>query len=445
MTEKLAIVGGTPVRTDGFPAWPCFGEPEEQRLLAALRSGAWGKLQGTHVAQFERQFAEYHEAWYGFAVVNGTAALKIALLAAGIQAGDEVIITPYSFFATASAVVEANATPVFADIELETSNIDPASIEEAITPRTAAIIVVHLGGLPCDMDAILEIAQRHNLTVIEDACHAVGAEYKGRRVGAIGHLGCFSFQSSKNLPCGEGGIVLTNHKHLAERCWSLHNCGRVPDGKWYEHHMLGTNCRLGELQGALLLAQWERLEEQIATREQNGLYLDQRFAEMDAVTPQRRTNACTRHGYHIYSLRIDPARWGLPRDVPRDVIVEAIRAEGIPALAGYPIPLYRQPAFLKTAFGPYTGYRDVRPELDYVKTDCPRCEILSTEQGIWIEHRALLGTQRDMDDIVTAVNKVFENRGQLQGDGQRSERASDSSGRARGHAPSTTAALPDRI
>ena len=204
MADKLAIRGGSPVRTEPFTAWPMFGEDEERRLLAALRSGNWGKQQGEEVTRFERQFAEYHQAKHGVAVVNGTAAIRIALVAAGIEAGDEVIVPPYTFLATASAVVEANATPVFVDIELSTSNIDPQAIRAAITPRTKAIIPVHLGGLPANMDAIMQIAREHDLIVIEDACHAHGASYKGGRVGAIGQMGVFSFQSSKNLNCGEG-------------------------------------------------------------------------------------------------------------------------------------------------------------------------------------------------------------------------------------------------
>ena len=403
--EQLAIHGGRPVRSEAFPAWPQFGQAEEERLLVALRKGAWGKVQGSEVKRFERRFAEYHQCKHGIGVVNGTVAIRIALTALGIGPGDEVIVPPFTFVATASAVIEANATPVFADIELETSNIDPKAIEAAITPRTKAIIVVHLGGLPCKMDTIMDLARRHGLVVIEDACHAHGAEYKGRRLGSIGDVSAFSFQSSKNLTAGEGGIILTNNDDLAQRCWSIHNCGRVPGGKWYEHHRIGGNYRLGEFQGAVLNAQWDRFEQQAQTRERNGLYLDRLLGGLEGISPQVRTADCTRHAYHIYSLLCDPRVLGFSRQT----FIEAMAAEGVPLMAAYPIPLYREPLFAKRVFGPFNSAADV----NYNQVSCPQCEILSTERGVWIEQRYLLGTQKDMDDVVHAIWKVYGNREKL--------------------------------
>src|SRR6185436_8599168 len=180
MSQKLALLGGTPVRTRPFTSWPIFGKTEEKRLIRTLRSGKWGKLNGPEVAEFERRFAAMHGCKYGIAVVNGTVSLRIALLAAGIRAEDEVIIPPYTFFSTASAVIEANAVPVFADIDLNTFNLDPKALEAAITPRTKAIIPVHFAGQPADMQAIMAIARRHKLFVIEDAAHAHGASYQNR-------------------------------------------------------------------------------------------------------------------------------------------------------------------------------------------------------------------------------------------------------------------------
>ncbi|MFH1919088.1 MAG: DegT/DnrJ/EryC1/StrS family aminotransferase [Planctomycetota bacterium] len=409
MAETLAIHGGTPVRTEPFPSWPVFGEEEERRLIAALRSGQWGKIDGSEVTRFEKRFAEYHGAKHGVGVVNGTTGLRLALLALGIEAGDEVIVPPFTFLATASSVVEANATPVFADLNLNTFNIDPGAIEAAITPRTRAVIPVHLGGLPCDMDPIMEIAQRHNLTVIEDCAHAHGAEYKGRRVGSIGHLSMFSFQASKNLNSGEGGMVLTSDDELAARLWSIHNCGRQPDRAWYEHFILGGNHRLSEFQGAILHAQWDRFDQQAQTREENGRYLGERLARVPGIFPQARDANCTRHAYHLFPLRIDPDVFG----VSREAFLKALTAEGIPAAAAYPVPLYRQPLFEKLLFGPYTGYRRARPNLDYKETSCPNCETISFTQGVWLEQRMMLGTRRDMDDIAGAVGKVYENRERL--------------------------------
>ena len=389
MAERLAIHGGKALRTAPFPAWPVFGEEEEQALIRALRSDKWGRLAGCEVTGFEQTFAAYHQARHGVAVVNGTVGLRLALMAVGIEAGDEVIVPPYTFLATASAVLEANATPVFADLDLETFNIDPAAVEAAITPRTRAIIPVHLAGLPVDLDAILDIARRHNLVVIEDAAHAHGAEYRGRRVGAIGALGMFSFQSSKNLCSGEGGILLTNDDELAERVRSIHNCGRVAGGAWYEHHIIGGNYRLSEFQGAILNAQWTRFDEQTNTRDRNGRYLAARLE-------------CTRHSYHLFAFRIVAEEFGMSRDAA----IQALIAEGIPSLAGYLIPLYRQPLFVNRAFGPYRGCQAAHPDLDYGRTSCPNCETICDRQGAWLEQRLLLGTQADVDDIVAALEKI---------------------------------------
>lgn len=402
MSEELAINGGLPVRSESFSDWPIFGVEEEEAVLRALRSGQWGRLSGDEVGRFEQRFAEYHQATHAIAVVNGTVALRIALMAGGIQAGDEVIVPPYTFLATATAVVEANATPVFADIDLDTFNLDPKAIEAAITERTKAIIPVHVGGLPADMDAIMEIATRHNLIVIEDSAHAHGAEYKGRRVGSIGHMGSFSFQSSKNLTSGEGGIIITNDDELASNCRSIHNCGRREQGQWYEHHVISGNYRLSEFQGAILNAQFDRFDEQATRRDRNAKYLYEKLSKLPGVYPQMRGESCTRHGSHLFLFRIDTAEL----DISRDAFHAALTAEGIPACAGYVLPLYRQPIFRELAFGPYTGYKSSNPNLDYNSVNCPNCETICTVQGGWMGQNVLLGKQKDMDDIVRAFEKV---------------------------------------
>jgi dTDP-4-amino-4,6-dideoxygalactose transaminase len=397
------------VRMKPFPNWPIFGTDEERALLRVLQSGKWGRLDGDEVANFERRFAAYHQAKHAIAVTNGTVSLRIALMAAGIETGDEVIVPPYTFLATATAVVEANATPIFADIELETFNLDPHAVEMAITPRTRAIIPVHVGGLPANMDAMGEIARRHNLTVIEDAAHAHGAEYRSRRVGGIGHLGSFSFQSTKNLTSGEGGIILTNNDDLAERCRSIHNCGRVASGAWYEHHVISGNYRLSEFQGAILNAQFDRIDAQAEARDRNGRYLAERLSRIPGVHPQSLGQDCTRHGYHLFLFRLDEGELG----VSRTDFLDALAAEGIPCCAGYVIPLYRQPLFLNRAFGPYTGYQRFRPDLDYGRVSCPNCAAICSRQGAWLEQRLFLGTRDDMDDIAAAFEKVHACRGRL--------------------------------
>jgi len=401
------MLGGSKVRTKPFTSWPVFGDSDEQRLVRALRSGKWGKLNGEEVAEFERRFAAMHHCKHAVGVVNGTVSLRIALMAMGIKAEEEVIVPPYTFLATATAVVEANAVPVFADIELETFNLDPQAVEAAITPKTRAIIPVHMAGQPADMDALMAVAKKHNLIVIEDAAHAHGALYRGRGVGSVGHLGSFSFQSSKNLTSGEGGLITTNDDKLAEACRSIHNCGRISGGLWYEHHVISANYRLGEFQGAVLNSQLDRLEEQTLTRDRNGQDLAAKLSRIPGIHPQRRTAETTRHSYHLFLFRIDAQAFG----APRAAILKALAAEGIPVSGGYAIPLYRQPLFLNNAFGPYLP--QASKTLNFGKVSCPNCEKICGEQGAWLEQSLLLGTQSDMDDIARAFEKVYEHRAAL--------------------------------
>jgi dTDP-4-amino-4,6-dideoxygalactose transaminase len=339
-------------------------------------------------------------------MVNGTVSLRIALMAAGLRAEDEVIVAPYTFFSTASAVIEANAVPVFADIDLESFNLDPKTTEAAITPRTRAIIPVHFAGQPAEMDAIMALARKHKLIVIEDAAHAHGASYKNCPAGSLGHLGSFSFQSSKNLTAGEGGIITTNDDAMAAACRSIHNCGRVAGGIWYEHHVISGNYRLGEFQGAVLNAQLARLQEQTRTRDGNGQYLARKLSEFPGLHPQRRPSSCARHSYHLFMLRLEGEKFG----APRDVVLKALMAEGIPCSAGYGFSLPRQPMFRNNAFGPYLSH--ARHNLDYNKTHCPNSDLLC-DQCIWLEQRLLLGSRRDMDDVARAFAKVYDHRAAL--------------------------------
>jgi dTDP-4-amino-4,6-dideoxygalactose transaminase len=407
MRNALALSGGTPIRTRPFTAWPVFGAAEEHRLLHVLRSGNWGRLDGSEVAAFEARFAAMHGCRHGIAVVNGTVALRIALLAAGIQAGDEVIVPPYTFVATATAVIEANAVPVFADIDLHTFNLDPAAAAAAITPRTRAIVPVHFAGQPADMDAIVALAASRGIVVLEDAAHAHGASYRHRPAGSLGHIAAFSFQSSKNLTAGEGGIITTNDAALADACRSIHNCGRVPDGVWYEHHVVSGNYRLGEFQGGILNCQLDRLEEQTDVRDRNGRRLASRLAALPGLYPQRRAVDCTRHSHHLFMLRLDPAAFG----ASRAAVVEALAAEGIPCSAGYGYSLPDQPLFRNKAFGPYLP--DAAPRLDYQASHCPNSDLICREQAIWLGQNLLLGPDDDIDDIARAFEKVHEHRGEL--------------------------------
>lgn len=407
VSQSLALLGGTPVRTRPFASWPVFGAEEEQGLLRALHSGNWGRHDGTEVGQFERRFAAMHGAKHGLGVVNGSVSLRVALMAAGIQSEDEVIVPAYSFLATATAVVEANAVPVFADIDLETFNLDPGSVEDAVTPRTRGVIPVHMAGQIADMDAITAIARRHGLVVIEDAAHAHAASSRQGHAGSIGHLGSFSFQSSKNLTSGEGGILITSDDVLAEACRSIHDCGRLTGGLWYEHHVMSGNYRMGEFQGAILNAQLGRLEDQTMVREANGQRLAARIGTIPGIHPQRRPADCVRHSYHLFLFRIDPEVFG----ARREAVVQALQAEGVPASVGYVLPLYRQPMFLNRAFGPYLP--NASRIVDYDKVRCPNSEKVCAEQGAWLAQHLFLGSEDDVDDIARAFEKVYEHRESL--------------------------------
>jgi dTDP-4-amino-4,6-dideoxygalactose transaminase len=407
MGEKLAIFGGKPVRRKPFTGWPVFGRTEETRLLRVLRSGAWGRLQGKEVERFEQRFAEAHDCKHGIAVVNGTVSLRIALIAAGIRAEDEVIVPPYTFLSTATAVVEANAIPVFADITLDTFNLDPGAVERAITPRTRAIIPVHFAGQVADMDKIMRLARKHKLIVIEDAAHAHGVSYKNKAAGSIGHFGSFSFQSSKNMTAGEGGIITTNDDALAESCRSIQNCGRVPGGVWYEHHVISGNYRLGEFQGAVLNAQLDRLDQQTKTRDANGRYLAKQLGKLPGLYSQERTADHTRNSYHLFMMRLDASQFG----VDRGKLLKALKAEGIPCSAGYGYSLNQQPLFRNKAFGPYLA--NAKDRLDFTKATVPNSDLLCREQALWLEQNIFLGPRSDMDDIERAFEKVYEHRDSL--------------------------------
>jgi dTDP-4-amino-4,6-dideoxygalactose transaminase len=401
----LAVLGGTPTRKQPFPQWPLQRPGQLAALQAVWESGKWG-IGSPHIAEFEKRFAEFQQARYALSVCNGTASLMIALKACGVRAGDQVIIPAYTFIATASAVLMVNAVPVFVDIDPETYNIDPAQIEAAITPTTRAIMPVHIAGQPADLDAILEIAGRHNLPVIEDAAQAHGAEWKGRRVGAIGAIGSFSFQSSKNMTAGEGGALVTDDKALIDLCFSYQNCGRVREGAWYEHRVLGANLRLGAFQAALLLAQLATIEEDMQSRDRNAYYLDARLLEIPGIRPLRVHAGVTRHARHLYIFRYEAEAFD---GLPRSRFIEALRAEGIPCHQGY-TPLYREQLFvLEPRQYPWIE------GINYHEIHLPVTEHACNEEAVWITQPALLGTEKDMEDIVKAIAKIQMHVGELSG------------------------------
>ncbi len=325
--EKPAILGGKPVRTTPLATtWPIHGRPEVDGLTAVLDSNKWCRLDGTYAATFEKDFAERTQAKYCLATASGTTALFTSLNAMDVGPGDEVIVPPYTFVATVNAVLLQNALPIFVDTDRETFQIDAGKIEAAITPRTRAILPVHLGGSACDMDKIMAISSKHNIPVLEDACQSHLAEWKGKKVGTLGAAGCFSFQASKNLNSGEGGAILSNDDAVMRECRSFANNGRGSGDYAFEYVRNGSNHRITEFQAAILLAQFARLEEQMRTREQNAQYLTAHLKEIDGIMPAKMYEGCTRNAYHLYMFRYDPARFN---GLDRARFLKALEAEGI--------------------------------------------------------------------------------------------------------------------
>jgi dTDP-4-amino-4,6-dideoxygalactose transaminase len=403
----LAIAGGKPVRQAPFPHWPVWDTAEVDAVKAVVESGRWGATQGEEVSRFEKEFAAYQDAAFGIAVTNGTIALKLALTASGIGVGDEVIVPGYTFVATATAVLEVGAVPVFADIDPHTYTLAPESAVNCITPRTRAIMPVHLGGRPADMEAILALAEQHHLVVIEDAAQAWGAAWQGRKAGALGDIGGISFQSSKNITAGEGGMMLTNDPAIAEMARSLANCGRRAGQPWYAHYVLGGNYRLSEFQGAILRVQLQRYPAHLRQRQANAAYLERALTEIDGIATLQQDCRVTSNAYHIMFLRYDAAAFG---GASKARFIAAMQAEGIAGIhGGYSLPAYRQPVMLTENFGLATPplFHGVYPHTpDYHQVDCPVTEHACNEEAIWIRQNMLLGEPSDMDDIVKAIYKI---------------------------------------
>lgn len=418
---RLAINGGEPlIKRSLGKSWPIFDEKEERMLLEVLRSGNWWRggteLSKSRVSQFENKFASYSGAKYGIAITNGTQALECALKAAGVGAGDEVIVPALTFVATATCAALVNAIPIIVDVDPETYNISPAAIEEAITERTRVTIIVHNGGYPCDMDAISNIAKKHNLLVIEDSAHAHGSEWKGKRCGSLGDIGTFSFQQFKVMTSGEGGIVLTSDSELAEKAYSFMHIGRMPGRPFSEFHQLASNLRMTEFQAAILLCQLERLNEQIEIRERNIKYLAQGLKDIEGIEPFKRDKRVTRWSFYYWNFKYKEEEF---EGIPRDRFIEALEAEGVPVAVGaHGEPIYYNPLFQNMNFGK-TGCPIKCPlygkEIDYRKTFCPEAERIYKKEALALSHTLFLGSKEDMNLILEAIRKVRDNTDELKG------------------------------
>ena len=392
MTDTLAIDGGKAAYTAEQQVWPVHTVREEELILEVLRSGNWSELTGDKVQQFNQAFARFQGAEYGVSVPNGTLALEVGLQALGVGPGDEIITTTYTFIATASSAFAVGAKPVFVDIDPHTNNIDPEKIEAAITTRTKAIVPVHIAGSPCDMDAILEISKKHGIPVLEDACQAWGSAWKGQPVGAIGDCGSFSFQASKNITAGEGGITITNDRDLYGMLWSVHNVGRLPEGEWYQHDNLGKNLRMTEWQGAILLAQLERLPEHIQRRHESAEILNEGVRGIPGLTPMHVDERTTGHSWHLYQLKYEPSKFG---GRSRDEFLRAFQAEGVTSSGGY-VPLNYQKAIRDTLKKHFD--EDAINEVPHAEE--------AGRSTIWIPQTVLLGDNDAIQQIVEAAHKI---------------------------------------
>ena len=412
---KLAITGGKPTRKKAFSPWPIFTQRERQRLLEVLKSRNWGgyPFPNKLAHAFAQRFAKFHGARYGLAVTNGTVAIQIALAAAGIKPGDEVIVPAYTWEGTVGPVLLLNAVPVFVDVDPATYCLDAKLIERALTPKTRAILPVHLAMRFADMDAISEIARARNLVVIEDCAHAHGGKWRDKGAGASGDLGCFSFQSSKLMTAGEGGAVITSNLEFYERAQSYMNCGRASLTDQYQHRLIGFNYRITELQAAILEAQLERLPKQAKVRQANMDHFEKRLRGTPGLGFLERDPRNTKVAAYQYVFKYSPEHFA---GIPRAAFLGALQVEGVPCDGLFYEPVYKSALFpVNPDDWPALSWG--RPQPLDLKTlyHCPVSERAAYVESVWLPHHIFLGSKKDTDDIADAVLKILENIEELRG------------------------------
>ncbi|RKN80779.1 DegT/DnrJ/EryC1/StrS family aminotransferase [Ulvibacterium marinum] len=419
--EKLAILGGKPCRdieVRPWPKWPVWGKEEENALIEVLNSGVWS-YNGPKETEFNRLFAEFTGTKYSICTVNGTVTMQLALEAMGIGVRDEVIVPAITWQATAATVIDVNATPILVDVLEDTWCIDPAEIEKAITPRTKAIMPVHLYGAFADMDAIMEIAKKHDLYVIEDCAHKHGGEWNGKKAGSIGDVGSFSFQLSKHLTAGEGGAVTTDDPGLAEKLDALRNCGRRPEGDSLigadkgigdygddGNFIQSGNLRITEFQAAILVEGLKRLPEQNANRDANGAYLNGLLKEIPGITPLKRDSRETKKAYFNFAFRYDTNAF-------KGLSIEKFRT-ALEAELGIVVDACYEPLSNCALYVPHT--KPARHKLndaywaaiDPKRFKLPKAERIFKEESVCLHHKILMGTKADMDLIAIAIRKIYD-------------------------------------
>jgi dTDP-4-amino-4,6-dideoxygalactose transaminase len=404
-SQKPVLLGGQPVHTGGWPRWPEWRETWEPEILEVLRSGQWYRAgdQGK-VPEFEAAYAKLLGAKHCLATASGTTALTISLHVMDVDAGDEVIVSPYTFIATYNAVLIHKALPVFADTDPQTLTIDPASIEGRITDRTRAIVPVHIFGMPCDLDPINAVAKKHNLGVVEDACQAWLAEYKGRMCGTLADLGCFSFQNSKHLPSGEGGAITGNDQQLLDRCHAFHNCGLATgtlQGQGF--FTRGNNFRMQHFQAAILLQQLDKLVKETEVRRESADYLTAQLREIPGITPVR-LPPNSRAVWHLYPIRYDLTQFS---GLSRARFMDALRAEGIPCSEVYHEQYYDgllDEAISSRGFRRLFSARRLKDYRDSFQELTGNKQVCLTTVGL--PQTVLLAQRSQLDHIVEAIHKI---------------------------------------
>ncbi len=401
-----AVLGGAPLRHTEYPSWPVWDDGEREGLLRVLDRGGWWQGNGTEAATFAAEFATYHGAAFGMALTNGTHTLEAALAACDVGQGDEVIVPGMTFIASASAALAVNATPVLVDIDPDTLCIDVAAAEAAITPRTKAIVAVHVAGAAADLDALTGLCERHGLFLIEDCAHAHGTFWRGRGVGSWGHFGSFSMQRSKLMTAGEGGALICNDEALRDRAWAYADCGRVK-GEWFYHHATyGSNLRMTEWQGTVLRAQLRRFPEQNRRRNDNAIALNAALQEVPGIRPPHRDPRMDTQGNYCFVFHYDADQFA---GLPLHRFEAALAAEGIPMGVSYPA-LSDLAIFRNRNFGP--RLRASAPDIDYTALHLPVAEAAAAST-VWLQHRLLLADREDVLDVARAVQRIHAHAAQI--------------------------------
>ena len=376
-----------------------WDEHERSALLGVLDAGGWWQGNGTVAATFAAYFAAYHGAAFGMALTNGTHTLEAALVACDVGDGDEVIVPGMTFVASAAAVLAVNATPVLVDIDADTLCIDPAAAEAAITPRTKAIVAVHVAGAAADLDALTDLCARRGLRLIEDCAHAHGTFWRGRGVGSWGDFGSFSMQRSKLMTAGEGGVLICNDEALRDAAWAYADCGRVK-GQWFYHHATyGSNLRMTEWQGAVLSGQLQRFPDQNRIRNDNALALNAALDEIPGVRTPRRDPRMDSQGNYCFVFHYDAEQFA---GLPLRRFEAALAAEGVPMGVSYP-SLTDLAVFRNRNFAP--RLREHAPTIDYSTQHLPRAEHAAAST-VWLQHRLLLAEREDVLDVARAVARI---------------------------------------